>query len=79
MVTSSRAALVTQLEAGDTLTLFSSSWKDRLAAGTYPRGDVVDARVPVHLLNLAWHRAAWPPVELIAPDRATSCTPCTPC
>lgn len=27
---------------------------------------MVDARVPVRLLNLLWHRAEWPPVELFA-------------
>ena len=47
----------------DQVTVFSSSWKDRLLAdipaGTSPK----DARVPVRLLNLAWHRLGWPPVE----------------
>jgi len=60
------SALVTQLGADDTLTLFSSSWKDRLVPGRIAGAEVVDARVPVHLLNLAWHRAAWPPVEMMA-------------
>ena len=27
---------------------------------------MVDARVPVRLLNLAWHRLEWPPVEIFA-------------
>jgi glycosyltransferase involved in cell wall biosynthesis len=27
---------------------------------------VVDARVPVHALNFAWHRLQWPPLEWIA-------------
>jgi glycosyltransferase involved in cell wall biosynthesis len=49
------------------LTLFSSSWKDRVG----PRPDlegatIVDRRVPVGLLNLAWHRLGWPPAETIA-------------
>lgn len=48
-------------------TIFSSSWKDRLRvppdlAGT----SCVDRRIPVALLNLAWHRLEWPPVELLA-------------
>lgn len=44
------------------LTIFSSSWKDRL-------GPVVegvrrhDGRVPVRVLNFAWHRLGCPPVE----------------
>jgi glycosyltransferase involved in cell wall biosynthesis len=47
----------------DHVTVFSSSWKDRLPAdipaGTAP----LDVRVPVRLLNLAWHRMGWPAVE----------------
>ena len=55
-------ALVKHLDPGDELTLFSSSWKDRLGqpiAGT--RG--LDHRIPVRALNLLWHRLGWPPVE----------------
>jgi glycosyltransferase involved in cell wall biosynthesis len=59
-------ALVALLPPGDTLTLFSSSWKDRLEHGRVPGASVVDARIPVRLLNLAWHRLEWPPVELLA-------------
>jgi glycosyltransferase involved in cell wall biosynthesis len=61
-------ALAALLPAEDSLTLFSSSWKDRLAPGAVPNVPVVDARVPVTLLNLAWHRLAWPPVESFAGD-----------
>jgi glycosyltransferase involved in cell wall biosynthesis len=60
------AALTRQLDASDTLTLFSSSWKDRLPAGRVPGTRVVDAKVPVRILNLAWHRLEWPPVERFA-------------
>ena len=60
------SALVPQLPAGDTLALFSSSWKDRLEHGRVPGASVVDARVPVHVLNLAWHRLHWPPVEWLS-------------
>ena len=42
------------------LTIFSSSWPDLAGAAT------VDRRVPVRLLNLAWHRLGWPPAETIA-------------
>lgn len=59
-------ALMRQLGPADALTLFSSSWKDRLAAGRIPGAHVVDRRVPVRVLNLAWHRLEWPPVELLA-------------
>jgi glycosyltransferase involved in cell wall biosynthesis len=60
------AALARQLGPDDALTLFSSSWKDRLPAGRIPGARIVDARVPVRLLNLAWHRLEWPPVERLA-------------
>ena len=47
------------------LTIFSSSWKDRL--GPTPVGvSTVDRRVPVSLLNYCWHQFEWPPVESIA-------------
>ena len=48
------------------LTLFSSSWKDRPSAdGELAGATTIDRRVPVRLLNLAWHRLAWPPAETI--------------
>jgi glycosyltransferase involved in cell wall biosynthesis len=59
-------ALVRQLQPADQLTLFSSSWKDRLPPDVIPGARVVDARVPVRVLNLAWHRLEWPPVERFA-------------
>lgn len=49
------------------LTIFSSSWKDRLIAPPDLRAaTVVDRRIPVRLLNLSWHRLEWPPAEMIA-------------
>jgi glycosyltransferase involved in cell wall biosynthesis len=57
-------ALQSQLSPADTLTLFSSSWKDRLQRPAGIAG--VDARVPVSVLNYAWHRLEWPPVERFA-------------
>ena len=59
-------ALQQRLTGEDTLTLFSSSWRDRVAGTPVPGASVIDARVPVRVLNFAWHRAAWPPVELFA-------------
>jgi glycosyltransferase involved in cell wall biosynthesis len=49
------------------LTLFSSSWKDRvtLADGELAGASIVDRRVPIRLLNLAWHRLGWPPAEAL--------------
>lgn len=53
----------------DSLTLFTSSWKDRpdpSLATTWPDVRVSDHRIPVALLNLAWHNLEWPPVEWLA-------------
>ena len=53
----------------DAITLFSSSWKDRLPpplAAELPGVRLVDRRVPVRVLNAAWHRWEWPPVEALA-------------
>jgi len=46
------------------LTLFSSSWRDRLSVDRELAGaDAVDRRVPVRVLNFAWHRLGWPRAE----------------
>ncbi|MSO56906.1 MAG: glycosyltransferase family 1 protein [Acidobacteria bacterium] len=53
----------------DDITIFTSSWKDRPSDGLaseLPRVRIVDRRIPVSVLNLAWHRLRWPPVEAIA-------------
>jgi alpha-1,3-rhamnosyl/mannosyltransferase len=50
----------------DDITLFSSSWKDRLpesVAAELPHVRLVDRRIPVRALNLAWHRLEWPSIE----------------
>ncbi len=59
------------------LALFSSSWKDRPApedvralsagpaGGRSPAISFLDHRIPVRVLNILWHRAEWPPVELL--------------
>jgi glycosyltransferase involved in cell wall biosynthesis len=60
------SALTRLLHPPDELVLFSSSWKDRLPMTRVPGAPVVDARVPVRVLNAAWHRLAWPPVERFA-------------
>jgi glycosyltransferase involved in cell wall biosynthesis len=55
-------------DAGDAdrLTVFSSSWKDRLLASAVPGARIVDRRIPNQVLNFAWHRLGWPPVEWLA-------------
>ena len=57
------AALTRQAGSLDQVLLFSSSWKDRLSPGVLPGAEVIDARVPVSVLNFAWHRLQQPPVE----------------
>ena len=60
------SALVPLLRSGERLVLFSSSWKDRLRGDAVAGAERVDARIPVRVLNLAWHRLEWPPVEWLA-------------
>ena len=60
------SALQPQLSSHERLTLFSSSWADRLDPAVVPGAQTRDLRVPVRLLNLAWHRLEWPPVERLA-------------
>jgi glycosyltransferase involved in cell wall biosynthesis len=59
-------ALARHLGPDDSLRLFSSSWKDRLPAASIPGTTSTDLRIPVQLLNLAWHRLEWPPVQWLA-------------
>lgn len=53
------------------LLLFSSSWKDRLVLreGELAGATAIDRRVPVSVLNRAWHRFGWPPAELLTGRR----------
>lgn len=53
----------------ESVTLFSASWKDRLAPDVVPPLTVVDRRIPVRLLNLIWHRLEWPAVERVTGQR----------
>jgi glycosyltransferase involved in cell wall biosynthesis len=57
---------------GDSLTLFTSSWKDRpepSLALTGPGTRVSDHRVPVAVLNYAWHRFERPSIEFLTRAR----------
>ena len=53
------------------LTIFSSSWRDRLRLDDPGLRGVraVDRRVPVRLLNFAWHRLGWPSAEALTGRR----------
>jgi len=59
-------ALLARGDTPDVLTLFSSSWRDRIDRAAVPGAVLADQRVPVRLLNYAWHRWQWPPVELVS-------------
>jgi glycosyltransferase involved in cell wall biosynthesis len=52
----------------DALTLFTASWKDRLAAGITGELQVpaVDRRLPAGALTWGWNRLGFPPVEWLA-------------
>jgi len=50
---------------GVDLTAFSSSWKDRLDTREIAGARTIDRRVPVSVLNFAWHRLEWPPIEMM--------------
>lgn len=69
-------AMLPQLRQGEQITLFSSSWKDRLR-DTPAGAATADFRIPVGALNLAWHRLEWPPVEQLGlrPDVVWSLHP----
>jgi len=57
---------------GAELHLFSSSFRDRVEPGVacdLAGVRVHDLRIPGALLNWAWHRLEWPPVERLAPVR----------
>lgn len=47
------------------LTIFSSSWKDRLGESAPAEVRRIDRRIPVAALNYGWHRLAWPPIEMV--------------
>ena len=58
------ASALVELYPDDRHTLFSASWKDRLeAADLPPVAAIADWRIPVRVLDRAWHRWQWPPVE----------------
>jgi glycosyltransferase involved in cell wall biosynthesis len=59
-------ALAALLPRDSALVLFSSSWRDRLTGRLVPGAETRDLRIPVRLLNAAWHRLEWPPVEWLA-------------
>jgi len=61
--------LVATAPPAETLVLFSASWRDRLRSDAVPGAVVLDRAVPVSLLNFAWHRLEWPPIERLTGSR----------
>jgi glycosyltransferase involved in cell wall biosynthesis len=59
-------ALAATAPADEHVTLFSASWKDRLASDAVPGLRAIDRRIPVRVLNYAWHRLGWPRAERVA-------------
>ena len=55
-------------QGDDEVVFLTSSWKDRPPPGlaTELNAAVIDRRIPVRVLNYAWHRLEWPPVEALA-------------
>jgi glycosyltransferase involved in cell wall biosynthesis len=55
--------------AGDHISIFSSSWKDRpdeRLRDELANVQIIDRRIPVRGLTWAWHQLGWPPIELLA-------------
>jgi len=58
------------LAPDDTFTFFSASLKERYPARAWPKNArLVDRRIPVRLLNTAWNRYGWPPIDRLV-DRS---------
>lgn len=60
------AASLPRLDPDSRFTLFTASLRERWSqplAG--PNVDLVDRRIPVRALNLAWNRMSWPPIETL--------------
>ena len=56
-------------DRNDDIAIFTSSWKDRPAAGLaseLPSVRIHDARIPVRVLVWSWNRMQWPPIEWLA-------------
>lgn len=62
----SLAERLPRLDADSQYTLFTSSWRERWTHPVNrPNVRVADRRVPVRVLNFAWNRLGWPPIETL--------------
>ena len=58
------ARALSRLDAENEYILFSSSLRERAVADRFPTNfTLVDRKVPVRVLNWAWHRLGWPPLD----------------
>jgi len=62
-------SLVESAPPSERITIFSSSWRDRLDPDVLDGVAIIDRSVPVRVLNAAWHRLRWPPAELLTGER----------
>jgi glycosyltransferase involved in cell wall biosynthesis len=51
------------------VTVFSSSWKDRLERALPMGVSAIDLKWPVAVLNALWHRCGWPAIETLTGRR----------
>jgi glycosyltransferase involved in cell wall biosynthesis len=60
------ARALSRIEGEHDVVLFSSSWKERARVEAYARNfELVDRKIPVRVLNWAWHRLGWPPLDTL--------------
>ena len=58
------AGALSRLDAENEYILFSSSLRERARIDRFPDNfRLVDRKVPVRILNWAWHRLGWPPLD----------------
>jgi glycosyltransferase involved in cell wall biosynthesis len=58
------AEAMPRLAPDSSFTLFTSSLRERWSkAASGPNVEVIDLQIPVRVLNFAWNRLAWPPIE----------------
>ncbi|MEO8501541.1 MAG: glycosyltransferase, partial [Vicinamibacteria bacterium] len=60
------AQALPRLDPASRFTLFTSSLRERWSRPpSAPNVDIVDLQIPVRLLNLAWNRLSFPPIEIL--------------
>ena len=60
------AEALPRLDAGSQFTFFTSSLRERWSRPpSGPNVEIVDLQIPVRLLNFAWNRLAFPPIETL--------------